>query len=306
MGEHHHHHGHAHHGHGHHHHAGRNLGIAFLLNFSFAIIEFVGGLWTGSIAIQSDAVHDFGDSLSLGFALVMEKLSRRKSTSSFSYGFQRFSLLAAVINAAVLVAGSIYVLVEAIPRLTNPVHPTVPGMIGLAILGVTVNGYAAWKVSHGGTMSERVITWHLMEDVLGWVVILIGSCVMYFIDAPIIDPILSIGFTLFILWNVVKSLRSTLKLFLQAAPEQVDLAATQKGLLQIPGVKGIHDFHIWSLDGQSHVATLHAVISDTSTLNDFQRIKQEIHVNLQKLGNIHVTVELDKESEECSKRDCVT
>lgn len=309
MGLHHHHghtHGHSHaHGH-HHHHASENLGIAFLLNFSFAIIEFVGGIWTGSVAIQSDAVHDFGDSLSLGFAVVMERLSRRKSTSSFSYGFRRFSLLAALINAAVLVAGSVYVLVQAIPRLSNPIHPEVPGMIGLAILGIAVNGFAAWKVSHGGTMSERVITWHLMEDVLGWVVILIGSCVMYFVDAPILDPILSIGFTIFILWNVVKSLRSTLKLFLQAAPEQVDLVTTRKELLEIPGVKGIHDFHIWSLDGQSHVATLHAVISDSSNLNDFQKIKRDIHASLQKLGNIHVTVELDKESEECSKLDCVT
>lgn len=318
MGEHHDHHdhhGHAHqhgrghshgHGHHHHHHAGQNLAIAFFLNFSFAIIEFVGGMWTGSVAIQSDAVHDFGDSLSLGFAYVMEKLSHRKSTSSFSYGFRRFSLLAALINAAVLVGGSIYVLTKAIPLLSNPTHPAVSGMIGLAILGIAVNGFAAWRVSRGGTMNERVITWHLMEDVLGWIVILIGSCVMYFVDAPIIDPILSIAFTMFILWNVIKSLKSTMKLFLQATPDQIDLATTRTGLLNIPGVLGIHDFHMWSLDGQSHVATLHAVISDGSTLNDFQRIKEAIHSSLQKLGNIHVTVELDKESEECSKRDCVT
>lgn len=314
MGDHHHNHGHAHHGHAHghahghhhHHHAGKNLGIAFVLNFTFAIIEFIGGLWTGSIAIQSDAVHDLGDSLSLAFALVMEKLSGRKSTSSFSYGFRRFSLLAALVNAAVLIAGSIYVLVQAIPRLSNPISPEIPGMMALALLGIAVNGFAAWKVSHGETMNERVISWHLMEDVLGWIVILIGSCVMYFVDAPIIDPILSIAFTIFILWNVLKSLRSTLKLFLQGTPEHLDLNTARNQLLQISGVKGIHDFHIWSLDGQSHVATLHAVISDASDLNDFQRIKKEIHASFQRLGTIHVTVELDKESEECSKVDCVT
>ncbi len=301
------HHDHHNHGHSHaHHHAGQNLAVAFFLNFSFAIIEFVGGLWTGSVAIQTDAVHDLGDALGIGFAFIMEKLSLRKSTSSFSYGFRRFSLLAALINAAVLIGGSIYVLTQAIPRLSNPTHPTVPGMIGLAVLGIAVNGFAAWRVSQGGTMSERVITWHLLEDVLGWAVILIGSFVMYFVDAPIIDPIMSIAFTLFILWNVLRSLKATLKLFLQATPEQFDLEKTQSGLMQIPGVLGIHDFHVWSLDGQSHVATLHAVISDGSTLSDFQRIKTAIHGSLQKLGNIHVTVELDKESEECSKRDCVT
>lgn len=302
-------HGHHHHGpghHHHHHHAGRNIGIAFLLNFGFAIIEFIGGMLTGSIAIQSDAVHDLGDSITLGFAYILEKFSQRRSSPRYSYGFRRLSLVSALLTSLILVVGSIYVLTEAIARLSAPTHPKVEGMIGLALLGVGVNGYAAWRVRHGSSLNERVISWHLIEDVLGWAAILIASIVMYFADVPILDPLLSIGISCFILWNVFKSLKATLRLFLQAAPQDMDLEALKTSLLTVPRVTGIHDLHMWSLDGESHVVTVHAVLAAGTDITQLSAAKAEIRHVLETVGKVHATIEMEIENEFCSKLDCVT
>lgn len=163
-----------------HNHAHKNettsrIAWAFFLNVSFTIIEFIGGWLTNSTAIMADAVHDLGDSLSIGLAWILGKLSNRQSSSKFSYGYRRFSLLGALINGIVLIIGSIWVLSEAIPKLLNPEMPVVEGMFGLAILGVTVNGYAAFKLSKGKSLNEQMLNWHLLEDVLGWVAVLVVS-----------------------------------------------------------------------------------------------------------------------------------
>ncbi|MEG0499489.1 MAG: cation diffusion facilitator family transporter [Rikenellaceae bacterium] len=198
------------HNHHHHHHntSGKTIATAFLLNLFFAIFELFGGLYTNSIAITSDALHDFGDSISLGLAWYFEKLAKRKRTKSYSYGYKRFSVLGAIINSLILLCGSIVVLYEAIPRLFNPVHSDVKGMFIFAIVGIAVNGFAALRLKRGETLNERTVSLHLLEDVLGWVAILIGSIVMYFVDAPIIDPIMSVIITIFILYNVFRNLLS--------------------------------------------------------------------------------------------------
>jgi len=181
-----------------------NLKTAFFLNFAFTIIEIIGGILTNSVAILSDAIHDFGDSLSLGLAWYLQKLSKKGRNSTFTYGYKRFSLLGAIITSLVLVIGSVIILYEAIPRLFQPEPAHVPGMIGMAILGVIVNGAAVWRTRSGQSMNEQVVSWHLLEDVLGWMAVLLGAVLMYFFDAPIIDPLLSIGITLFILYNVAR------------------------------------------------------------------------------------------------------
>ena len=143
------------HQHGHHHHEHgqetdtSRIGFAFWLNFVFTIIEFIGGWLTNSVAIMADAVHDLGDTLSIGLAWYLGKLGHQKATNKYTYGFKRLSLLGAMINGVILVAGSVWVLSEAIPRLLAPEMPVTEGMIGLAILGVLVNGLAAYKL-HGG------------------------------------------------------------------------------------------------------------------------------------------------------------
>lgn len=291
------------HHHSHHHHgdaSSKRIGLAFWLNFFFTIIEFIGGLLTNSTAIIADAVHDLGDSLSLGLAWVLNKLGGKRATTGFTYGYKRFSLLGALINAIVLLAGSVWVLTEAIPRLADPVMPDTEGMIYLAILGVAVNGFAAIKLSAGETLNERVLNWHLLEDVLGWVAVLIGAIVMTFVDWPIIDPLLSIAFTLFILLNVVRNLVETMRLFTQANPNPQLYDDVQTSIREIEHVANIHHMHLWSLDGESHVLTAHIELDED--FNDSERylaVKEAINQAVAKFEIFHTTIELEFKSEAC-------
>ena len=247
--------------HDHHHHQhsyeSKNIATAFWLNFSFTLIEIVGGLLTNSVAILADAVHDLGDSLAIGFAWAASKIAGREANTHYSYGYRRWSLLSALVTGVVLVVGSILVLVAAIPRLWEPVLPHAPGMIALAVLGVVVNGAAVLKLKHGKTQNEQVLSWHLLEDVLGWVVVLVGSVLIYFTGWAFLDPLLSIGFTLFILLNVWRSLKRTIALFMQVTPDAAMTAQVEQALVGLPFVQSAHHLHLWSLDGEQHVLTVH-------------------------------------------------
>ena len=275
------------------------LGWAFVLNFVFTIIEFIGGFLTNSTAILADAVHDLGDSLSLGLAWVLNKLGKKQANQHFTYGYKRLNLAGAFINAVVLIAGSAWVLVEAIPRLWNPQMPIADGMIALAVVGITVNGFAAYKLSEGKTLNERVINWHLLEDVLGWVAVLIVGIVLLFVDWPILDPILSIGFTLFILVNVLRNLWATLKLFIQATPDKKTYRQVADALLELPHVADLHHLHFWSLDGEEHVLTVHLVLTKNLDIEARSDLKQRIDNVLAPYALSHTTVELEDPDEAC-------
>lgn len=275
------------------------LGWAFVLNFVFTIIEFIGGFLTNSTAILADAVHDLGDSLSLGLAWVLNKLGKKQANQHFTYGYKRLNLAGAFINAVVLIAGSAWVLVEAIPRLWNPQMPIADGMIALAVVGITVNGFAAYKLSEGKTLNERVINWHLLEDVLGWVAVLIVGIVLLFVDWPILDPILSIGFTLFILVNVLRNLWATLKLFIQATPDKETYRQVADTLLELPHVADLHHLHFWSLDGEEHVLTVHLVLTENLDIEARSNLKQRIDDVLAPYALSHTTVELEDPDEAC-------
>ncbi|OIM97891.1 MULTISPECIES: cation diffusion facilitator family transporter [Idiomarina] len=275
------------------------LGWAFLLNFVFTIIEFIGGFLTNSTAILADAVHDLGDSLSLGLAWILNKLGKKQANQHFTYGYKRLNLAGAFINAVVLIAGSAWVLVEAIPRLWNPQMPVADGMIALAVVGITVNGFAAYKLSEGKTLNERVINWHLLEDVFGWVAVLIVGIVLLFVDWPILDPILSIGFTLFILVNVLRNLWATLKLFIQATPDKKTYKQVADALLELPHVADLHHLHFWSLDGEEHVLTVHLVLSKNLDIEARSDLKQRIDDVLAPYALSHTTVELEDPDEAC-------
>lgn len=293
-----------HHGHHHHHHHGdsssKRIGLAFWLNLLFTVIEFIGGVLTNSTAIIADAVHDLGDSLSLGMAWVLNKLGGKQATTQFTYGYKRFSLLGALLNAIVLLGGSIWVLWQAIPRLFDPVMPHTEGMIYLALLGVTVNGYAAFKLAAGKTLNERVLNWHLLEDVLGWVAVLIGAIIMSFVDWPIIDPLLSIAFTLFILINVVRNLIETLKLFTQANPNPKLYNSIEQAIRDVEHVRNVHHMHLWSLDGESHVLTAHIELDQDFAASDhYLAVKTAINEKIKAFEIFHTTLELELKSEAC-------
>ncbi len=275
------------------------IGVAFALNFTFTIIEFIGGLLTNSTAIMADAVHDLGDTLSIGLSWLLSRLGARDPDEAFTYGYYRFSLLGALINSVVLITGSVWVLSEALPRLVNPEMPHAQGMFWLAILGVTVNGYAAWRLSKGRTLNERVLNWHLLEDVLGWVSVLIVSLVLLFFDWPILDPILSIGFTLFILLNVLRNSVQTVRLFLQSVPDRALLEDIRERLSTLEHVKAVHYLHLWSLDGERNVLTAHLEIDTMISAEEQRRLKDAIRERLADFALAHTTIELELPDEPC-------
>ena len=290
---------HHHHNHHYHHNESTNIAWAFFLNLGFTVIELIGGVLTNSTAIMADAVHDLGDSLAIGLAWFLSRLGKRPSDESFTYGYRRFSLLGAVVNGIVLVIGSVWILTEAIPRLFNPQMPVVEGMFALAILGTVVNGFAAYKLSKGTTTAERMLNWHLMEDVLGWIAVLIISIVLYFWPMPILDPLLSLVFTLFILINVSKTLYQAVRLFLQATPNKADREKIDQAINAMPHVCGIHHLHIWSLDGARNVMTAHIVMNEWVGLAEQRALKEQIRDCLQPFDFEHTTIELEFSDERC-------
>lgn len=281
------------------HDSSKRMGWAFFLNLSFTIIEFIGGWLTNSTAIMADAVHDLGDSLSIGSAWVLNKLGEKKANQKFTYGYRRLSLLGALINGLVLTAGSIWILNEAIPRLFDPVMPHTQGMLALAVLGVAVNGYAAYKLSKGKTLNERVLNWHLLEDVLGWVAVFVVALVMQFVEWPILDPLLSIGFTLFILINVIRNLWETAHLFIQGTPDTEELNKIERSLLDLENVESIHHLHLWSLDGEHHVLTAHIRVSSLDTIEEYTDLKTSINAVLESNELEHTTIEIELDKETC-------
>lgn len=294
-----------HHEHGHHHSGDvEALGGAFLLNFIFTLIEIAGGLWTNSVAILADALHDAGDSLALLLAWYLQKASGKERDQRFSYGYGRLSLLAALINGVILLAGSIVVIVHVIPRLFEPQIVDATGMFWLALLGIAFNGFAFWRNRSSQSLNAKMVNWHLLEDVLGWTVVLAGSIVMHFGDYPWLDPLMALGVTLFILWNVFKSLGRVTKIFLQSNPEGVDLSAIENELRALNNVEDIHDVHAWSLDGKYHVLSLHVVISQITDQESLVLLKNKIRDQLHKMGIEHSTIEFELPTEACVLENC--
>lgn len=289
-------------GHQHQHKGSGNLKLAFFLNLTFTIFEFIGGFYVNSIAVISDALHDLGDSFSIGLSWYLDRKSKQKADTKFTFGYSRFSLLGALVNSLILIAGSIFIVKEAVGRILEPEHTDATGMLLFAIVGVAMNGYAAWKTSKGKTLNERVISWHLLEDVLGWASILIVSIILLFKDIHYLDPALSILITLYILWNVIKRLKETLYVFLQGKPEDIDLEEVKKRLEGVGKVNSLHHTHIWSLEGEHNVFTTHIVLNEIDTFNDILEIKREVKEILKGYEFSHFTVEVELNEESCSLR----
>ena len=279
----------------------RNILIAFILNITFSIFEFIGGIFTGSVSIISDAIHDIGDAASIGLSLVLEKISKKQPDSNYSYGYLRYSVLGGFITTVILLFGSVAVIFNAIHRILNPAPIKYNGMIIFAIIGVIVNFIAALVTREGENINQKAVNLHMLEDVLGWVVVLIGALVMKFTDFVIIDPIMSIIVALFILINSFKTLNEVLSLFLEKTPNNIDLEEIKHHLLHIEGVCDVHHIHIWSMDGINNYATMHIVTSE-----DTHKIKHLVREELMEHGIAHATLELETQGEHCHEIDCHT
>lgn len=272
----------------------KRMGLAFFLNAGFTVIEIIGGILTGSIAIVADAIHDFGDTLSLGASWLLEKKSNKGATEKFPFGYKRFSLLGALLSGTVLISGSLYIFYEAGKRLLDPVSPHSDGMMWLAILGVLVNGFAAIKLRHGEGLNSKMLSWHLLEDVLGWIAVLVVSIILQFKDIPILDPLLSIGITIYILFHVVKNLKKTLLILLESAPECVDLDALKSKILNKPRVIDIQKMKLWSLDGKENAAMIHLLVENMEP-EESDQLRSEIREFLETEKISDSTLELNYE-----------
>lgn len=270
----------------------KNLMVAFLLNLSFTIIEIVGGILTNSVAILSDAIHDLGDTFSLGMAWYFQRVSKKERDRNFSYGYKRYSVLGALINGVILFMGCIYIFIETIPRLIEPEDVDPYGMLYLSILGIVINAAAVIRLRKGKSLNERVVSLHLLEDVLGWVAVFIGSIVILIWDIKIIDPILSIGIALYILFNIYKNLKSALKVILQRTPDNVDYQMIHSFIADQDFVKGVHDLHIWSLDGDYNVMSVNISVNEGLEINEILILKEKLKNDLESYNVHHSTIEL--------------
>ena len=277
----------------------RNILIAFILNLAFSIFEFVGGILTGSVAILSDSVHDLGDAASIGISYGLEKKSKQQPDEKYTYGYARYSVIGSVITTLILLVGSCIVVYNAICRIFDPQEIHYDGMILFAVVGVAVNFIAAFFTREGDSLNQKAVNLHMLEDVLGWLVVLVGAIIMRFTDFAIIDPIMSIGVATFIFINAIKNLQEALELFLEKTPHGIDVNEIKEHLCEIHGVLDVHHIHVWSMDGSHHYATLHAVTNE-----DPHEIKEQIREELKEHGIGHVTIELEGEGEHCHEEHC--
>ena len=277
----------------------RNIFIAFILNLAFSVFEFIGGIFTGSVAIISDAVHDIGDAASIGVAFFLEKKSKKQPDEAYTYGYSRYAVIGSVLTTLILLLGSLAVIYHAILRMINPVEINYNGMILFAIVGVCVNLAAALLTRDGDSLNQRAVNLHMLEDVLGWIVVLVGAVVMRFTNFYMIDSLMSIGVAIFILVNALKGLKEALDLFLEKTPHGISIREITEHICEIDGVLGVHHVHVWSMDGHNNYATMHIVVN-----GDAHKIKHDIRDELKEHGIGHVTLELEEENEHCHEEHC--
>ncbi len=277
----------------------RNILIAFILNLSFSVFEFIGGIITGSVAIISDAIHDTGDAVSIGISYFLEKKSKKQPDEKYTFGYSRYSVLGGFISTLILLIGSAIMIINAINRIINPTLINYTGMIVFAVVGVCVNLCAALFTHHKGSLNQRAVNLHMLEDALGWIVVLIGAVIMKFTNISVIDPIMSICVSAFIFFNAAKNMKEIFDLFLQKAPENISIEKIKTHITEIDGVISVHHIHLWSMDSNNNFASLH-VVTDCDTHDIKDKIRKELHSH----GICHVTIETEKSTEHCHDKEC--
>ncbi len=273
--------------------------IAFVLNLIFAVFELIGGALTGSVAIISDSVHDLGDSVSIGISYILEKKSKKEPDNKYTFGYGRYSVLGSIVMTIILIVGSIFVIIHACKRIINPVEIDYNGMLLFAIFGVGVNLAAAIFTRDGDSLNQKAVNLHMLEDVFGWGVVLLGAIIMKFTDITYIDPIMSIGVAIFLIVNSFKNFKEILDIFFEKTPHGIDIEELKYHLKELDGVLDVHHFHVRTLDGFNHLATLHVVTS-----SDPAKVKKSVKEELSEHGISHATVEIETPDEECEDLIC--
>lgn len=274
----------------------RNILLAFILNLAFSIFEFIGGAITNSVAITSDSIHDMGDAISIGISYFLEKISKRRPDDKYTYGYIRYSVMGSLITTIILLLGSCLVICSSIYKIIHPQKIIYSGMIIIAIIGVIVNSFAMHFTREGDSLNQKSVNLHMLEDVLGWIVVLIGAIIMKFTDIKIIDPILSIAVALFILFRAFKNFKFVIDLFLEKTPKGISIDELKNNIFKIDGVKDVHNIRVWSIDGYNNYAIMH-VVSDGKADNIKKLIKDELKGH----GICNTTIELESVNEDCNE-----
>ncbi len=286
-----------------HSHEHENIKLAFFLNLGFSIFEFIGGFLTNSVAIASDAIHDLGDSLAIGVSYALEKLSHKKADKKLTFGYKRYSLLGAFFTSMILIIGSFIVLINAIERIVNPMEIHFTGMLLFSIFGILINGYAAYKTSKSLSLNEKSVNLHMLEDVLGWIAVLIGSLLIKVTGWNVIDPILSIVISVIIGAKAWKNFYEVTKVIVESVPDDIDIEEVIEKVKKVEDVVDVHHVHIWSLDEESIFLTMHVQVDKNVTKKNYEEVKKEIKKVLKEIGIGHSTIELEYvlcEEESCS------
>ena len=268
----------------------RNILIAFILNLSFSLLEIIGGFITNSISILSGAVHDLADAASIGTSYYLEKKSKHKPNYKYTYGYVRYSTLAAFITTIILLSGSLFVIYNAINRLFNPIDINYDGMIIIALIGILFNIIAVYKTKGGHSLNQKAVNLHLLQDALSWIIVLIGSILIKFTKINYIDSIMSLVISIYIIIHSLKHLKIILDLFLEKTPNNVNIRKIKKELLENKNIISIDHIHVWSLDGYNNYATLHAIINN----DEVENMKEYIKDYLKKENISHSTIEIER------------
>ena len=271
--------------------AGKNILSAFFINLTFTVISLIGGWLTNSMAIISDSIHDLGCTVSIALAWVFERIAGHKPTSRFTFGYRRFTLLGAFVNAFILLGGSSIVLYESIGRLTHPEEVDAEGMLWFALLAILFKGLAVWRTWKGSSVNQRMVSLHLLGDCLGWVAVLLGSIVMLFVEIPLLDPILSVCISLYILYNVVHNLIVAFRIVLEGVPASVDYKALKAEVAVLPHIQDVRELRVWSLDNEHHAAEVHLTTS-LSDIKELETLKESLRTVLDRYGVTMSTIEV--------------
>ena len=275
--------------------------IAFFLNLSYAIVEFIAGGIFGSSAVLADSVHDLGDAIAIGISAFLETISNREEDSHYTLGYKRFSLLGAMVTAVILMTGSVLVILENIAKIFHPQPVNDEGILWLGILAITINVLASLVIRKGQTKNESILSLHFLEDTLGWVTVILMGIVLRFTDWYILDPLLSLVISFFILSKALPRFWRTLKIFLDAVPEGVDIQKIKTDLAELDHVASINQLNLWTMDGLEKNAIVHVCLKE---MEHMETCKESIRIFLKDCGfqNITIEVDADLESHQTHKR----
>ena len=264
--------------------------VAFFLNLSYAIVEFIAGGIFGSSAVLADSVHDLGDAIAIGLSAFLETISNREEDSHYTLGYKRFSLLGALITAVILMTGSVFVILENLTKLFRPQPVNDEGILWLGIVAVAINVLASLVVRKGKTKNESILSLHFLEDTLGWIAVILMAIILRFTDWYILDPLLSLVISFFILSKAIPRFWSTLKIFLDAVPEGVDIKQVKSDLEQLDHVASLNQLNLWTMDGLEKNAIVHVCLKE---IEQMELCKESIRSKLKDCGFQNITIEID-------------